>query len=206
MNHIIKDISEFIFIENKPEKADVIIVAGGSFPEPAEIAADLWKAKYAPKIFIGGGVSVKLGKFPGPRTKRDIYSKDYKTEYDFYKDVLHINGVSENAIFGEDRSSSTRENAVFAKQFFENKRIKINRALLVCKSFHARRCLMFFQSAFPQTDFLIIPFAGFGITKWNWFKTEYGVQRTLGELSRCGNQFSFFDITNYSDEQDSFRS
>ena len=53
MNRIIQDISDFIFVENKPEKADIIFVAGGSFPEPAEIAADLWKEKYAPKIFIG---------------------------------------------------------------------------------------------------------------------------------------------------------
>lgn len=195
MKSIIEDIGDFIFVENKPEKADVILVVGGSFPEPAEIAADLWKAKYAPTIFIGGGVSIKSGKFSGSRSKRDIYYKDYQTEYDFYKDVLLINGVSDCAIIGENRSSFTRENAFFAKQFFDEKHLKVRKALIVCKGFHARRCLMFFQAAFPDTEFLVIPFEGFGITKSNWFASEYGVQRVLGELSRCGNQFDFSDIT-----------
>ena len=54
---------------------------------------------------------------------------------------------------------------------------------------------MLFQSAFPDTEFLVIPFEGFGITKSNWFASEYGVQRVLGELNRCGNQFDFPVIT-----------
>ena len=58
MQSIIKDIGDFIFVENKPEKADVILVVGGSFPEPAEIAADLWKAKHAPTISVGGSISI----------------------------------------------------------------------------------------------------------------------------------------------------
>ena len=28
-----------------------------------------------------------------------------------------------------------------------------------------------------------------GITKDNWHKTEQGIDRVLGELARCGNQF-----------------
>ncbi len=198
MRDIIADIGSFIFVDDAPEKADAIMVAGGSFPEPAEIAADLWKKGYAPRIFIGGGVSIKTGKFPGPRSKQDIYNKNYRTEYGFYRDVLLQNGVAEAAVLGEDRSSFTRENAVFARQVADANHIHLKRALLVCKAFHARRCLMFYQSAFPDTEFLVIPFHGFDITKQNWFKTEYGVQRVLGELGRCGNQFSFPDIEKYS--------
>ena len=40
---ILQAISDFIFIENRPERADAIIVTGGSFPEAAETAAVLWK-------------------------------------------------------------------------------------------------------------------------------------------------------------------
>jgi hypothetical protein len=28
------------------------------------------------------------------------------------------------------------------------------------------------------------------ISKENWFKTEVGIKRVLGELQRCGNQFN----------------
>lgn len=195
---IIKDIGDFIFVEDKPEKADAIMVAGGSFPEPAEIAAELFLRGLAPYVVIGGSFSVKLGAFPGSRTKREIYSGPYDTEYDFYLDVLLRNGVPRGAILGEDRSSFTRENAVFARQVLDAHGIVLRKAMLVCKSFHARRCLMFYQSAFPQTQFLVIPFDGFDITKQNWFCTPYGVERVLGELRRCGDQFTPEDISRFA--------
>jgi len=36
MNSIIKEIGQFIFVENIPEKADAIMVVGGSHPELGE--------------------------------------------------------------------------------------------------------------------------------------------------------------------------
>lgn len=195
---IIKDISDFIFVEDKPEKVDAIMVAGGSFPEPAEIAAELFLRGLAPHVIIGGGVSVKLGAFPGSRTKREVYTGQYGTEFDFYLDVLLRNGVPRRAILGENRASFTRENAVFARQIVDASGIALHKAMLVCKSFHARRCLMFYQSAFPQTQFLVIPFHGYDITKQNWFCTQYGVERVLGELRRCGDQFTPEDISRFA--------
>lgn len=197
MHSITKDIGDFIFVEDKPEKADAIMLVGGSFPELGEIASYLWKNDYAPYIFIGGGVSIKTGKFPGSRTKRELYNKDYLTEHDFYKDILLSNGVSEDAIVGESHSSNTRENAFFAKKLADENNIKLKKVLLICKAFHARRCLMFYQSAFPWVEFLVVPFEGYDISKSNWFKSEYGIIRVLGELRRCGDQFTLDDISNY---------
>lgn len=202
MNKIINDISNFIFLKDEPQKADAIIVVGGSLPELAETAADLWKKEYAPKILIGGGVSIKTGKFPGPRSKQDKYNKNYETEYDFYKDILLQNGVKDSVIFGENKSGFTRENALFAKQAADENKLEIKKALLVCQSFHSRRCLMFFQSAFADTEFFIIPFKGINITKENWFKTELGVKRVLGELSRCGSQLNYSDITRFLQQKE----
>ena len=59
---IIKDIGDFIFVEDKIEKLDAIIVIGGSHPELGEKAAQLWKQQYEPVILISGGVSIKTGK------------------------------------------------------------------------------------------------------------------------------------------------
>ena len=197
LNRTIWDIGEFIFVEDRPETADAIMVVGGSYPELTETAADLWKKNFAARIFIGGGFSIKTGKFPGPLSKRDMYQRNYETEYDFYKDVLLLNGVDGSAILGENRSTFTRENAVFARQVADENRLGLRKALLVCKAFHARRSLMFYQAAFPETDFLVIPCAVHGITKRNWFQTEYGVQRVLGELGRCGSQFDTADINRF---------
>lgn len=189
-NRNIKSITDFIFVEDEPQKSDAIMVVGGSYPEAAEIAADLWKQGYAPKIMIGGGVSIKTGRFPGSRSKQDIYNKAYADECEFYTDVLLKNGVDKNAIYGENKSSFTKENALYAKKLAEERKLTVHKAILICKSFHARRCLMFYQMVFPSTDFYVKTFDGFGINKNNWYLSEYGIQRVLGELKRCGEQIN----------------
>ncbi|MCD8390500.1 MAG: YdcF family protein [Firmicutes bacterium] len=190
MNRNIKAITEFIFVEDIPQKSDVIMVVGGSYPEAAEIAADLWKQGYADTIIIGGGVSKKTGKFLGSRSKREIYSKDYANECEFYTDVLLKNGVDKRAVYGENKSSFTKENAFYARRLADKYCLNIHKAILICKAFHARRCLLFYQTAFPCVEFFVKTFDGFGINKDNWYLSEYGIQRVLGELKRCGEQIN----------------
>lgn len=197
MNHIIQDISDFIFVEDKPVDADVIFVPGGSSPDPAEAAAQLYREEYAPLILVDGGVSIKTGKFPGPSSKTKIYTGDYQTEFEFYKDVLIKNDVPESAILGEDQSSFTRENAIYARQLIDERQISVRTALLVCKAFQARRSLMAYQSAFPTVDIHVIPVTGYAITKDNWYEDEEYISRVLGELRRIGDQFTVSDINQF---------
>lgn len=189
-NRMIEDISNFIFFEDEPRKADAIMIVGGSHTEQGEKAAELWKRQYAPLVLVSGGVSIKTGKFPGPKSKTDIYNKVYKTEYEFFTDVLLKNGVPQSAIYGEDKSSFTKENALYTKKVAAENGLSIHKAILVCKAFHARRSLMFYQMAFPDVTFYMLTINGYDITKENWYKTDYGIQRVMGELSRCGNQFA----------------
>ncbi|MDU6265357.1 MAG: hypothetical protein E6600_12740 [Anaerocolumna aminovalerica] len=56
---------------------------------------------------------------------------------------------------------------------------------------------MFYQAAFPEVEFLLTPVSGYNISKDNWYLTEYGVKRVLGELKRCGDQINYDDINNY---------
>lgn len=190
MDAIVRDIGDFIFVENRVENADVIMIPGGSYPEPGEKAAELWKRQYAPVILISGGVSIKAGEFPGPRSKTETYDKQYETEYDFLTDVLRKNGVPESAMIGENKSSFTKENAYFAREIVQQNNLHIHKAILICKAFHARRSLMLYQLAFPDVKFLVSPVSVQGITKGNWYQTDYGIRRVLGELSRCGDQFA----------------
>lgn len=189
LHDVIRDIGDFIFVEHQTQKSDAIMIAGGSHPELGENAAASWKKQEAPIVLISGGVSIKTGKFPGPRSKAEIYNKQYETEYDFFVDVLLKNGVPESAFYGENKSSFTKENALFAREVVSSNQLKISKAILICKSFHARRSLMFYQMAFPDVHFFVSPVPSYDITKDNWYKTDYGIQRVMGELSRCGNQF-----------------
>ncbi len=190
---IVEDISNFIFVDDVLEKSDVIMIPGGSYPELPEQAARLWDIGYAPIIVPSGGVSVKTGKFNGVKSRQDVYGKNYLTECDFYTDVLTINKVNKECIIGEDRSGTTDENAKFSKQLLDAKGIYPKSAIICCKNFHARRCLMFYQFAFPNTIFRIssVPYYenGQDINKENWYKTDNGINRVLGELLRLGNQF-----------------
>ncbi len=188
-NCIITDIANFIFISDKPEKADAIFLPGGSFPEQPEYAAELYHQGYARWLIPSGGISVKRDKWPGVRSKADIYSGDYQSDCEFFTDVFLKNGVPASAIIGENRSGHTRDNAFLSRKVVDERGIDIKTALIVCKAFHARRCLMLYQMAFPDVDIKVCPVHCYNITKNNWYKSEKGIDRVLGELARCGNQF-----------------
>lgn len=125
----------------------------------------------------------------GVHSKEDIYSGDYQSDCEFFKDVFLKNGVPAEDIIGEDKSGHTRDNAFFSRKAVDERGIDIKTALIVCKAFHARRCLMLYQMAFPNVDIRVCPVHCYDITKDNWYKTEQGIDRVLGELARCGNQF-----------------
>jgi uncharacterized SAM-binding protein YcdF (DUF218 family) len=185
----IDDITKFIFLKDRPQKADIIFIPGGSYAEIAEEAARLWHLEYSGVILPSGKYSVKRRYFPGPLSKADKFSAKYNTEWEFLKDVLVQNGVSEEAVLREDKAEYTYENAILSKEITDKLGLDIKRAIICCKSFHARRCLMYYQFVYPQTEFIICPSDVQGIHRDNWFKSEVGVERVMGELMRCGSQF-----------------
>lgn len=186
---IIADITNFIFVEDKPQKVDAIFLPGGSHPEQPEYAAELYLKGYAKWLVPSGGVSVKRNKWPGIRSEADIYNGDYQSDCEFFTDVFVKNGVPADVIVGEDKSGHTRDNAFFSRMAVDEKGVEIKTGIIVCKAFHARRCLMIYQLAFPDTEFIVCPVHCYNITKNNWYTTEQGINRVLGELARCGNQF-----------------
>lgn len=195
-NRIISDISDFIFVSDKPQKADVIFLPGSSQPQMPEYAAKLYHEGYAPLLFPSGGVSVKMKKWPGVKYKADIYTGEYHTDCAFYTDVLIRNGVPAEAIIEENQAGHTRDNAFLSRKLADERGLSFETALIVCKAFHARRCLMLYQLAFPDTRLIVCPVEEFGINRDNWYLTEKGIHRVFGELARCGNQF-VGDVKNY---------
>lgn len=185
----IEDITKFIFINDEPQKADVIFVPGSSHPEMAEKAAILWKENYSHLILPSGKYSIKIGSFTGPMSKADIYNGQYTTEWEFLRDVLIKNGVSENSILKEDKATNTYQNAIYSKKVTDRLKINVKKAIICCQAFHARRCLMYYQLLYPQTEFTVCPVDTQGISSENWYTTDEGIDKVLGELARCGYQF-----------------
>ena len=185
-----RDIGNFIFVSDEPCAADAIFIPGGPDPELAEYAAELYTKGYASLLVPSGRYGLKLGKFSGVRSKAEIYNLPYKTECEFLTDVLVRCGVPKHAILGENQAMHTKDNAFLTRKLTDRHGISIHKAIIVCKSFHARRCQMLYQLAYPETQILICPVDCCGITKDNWYTFAYGIERVLGELARCGNQFA----------------
>ena len=189
---VVQDISDYIFVEDQPEKVDAILIPGGAYPELAELAARLFKEGYSDLVIPSGAYAITEGKFAGVKSKQDIYTGEYETECDFYCDVLNKNGVPASHIIREDKSQFTAQNAWFTRDLLQERGIELKKAIICCKAFHARRCLMYYQFTFPDTEFIVVPAKDTHkglVQKENWYTSEAGVEKVLGELNRIGTQF-----------------
>lgn len=189
----LRDITEFIFLEDLPEKADLIIVPGNTWPQPARRAAALYHEGMAPCIVVSGRYSKGQQTFAGAACEGDRYKGAYMTEADFLTDVLIREGVPETAVLQERKAEFTLENARYIRKLLEEKKMTVKKALICCQAFHARRCRMYFEYVFQDTDveFLMCPAVTQGISRCSWMESQKGLDTVLGELRRCGEQFAW---------------
>lgn len=185
---IIDDITNFIFVNDAILRADIIFIPGSSFSNLALNAAKLYKQGFAPKILPSGKYSILADSFSS-QENTDEESSKYLSEYEFLKDILLQNGVKKEDIIKEDKAQNTYENSLNSKKATDALNMNIKAAIIVCKSFHARRCLMYYSLAYPDTKFFIYPVDYNGISRYSWYKTSEGIETVLGELERCGWQF-----------------
>ena len=57
-HRFIEQISEFIFVEDEPEKADIIFIPGNGYSQMAEKAAALYGENYASFVLPSGKYSI----------------------------------------------------------------------------------------------------------------------------------------------------
>ena len=186
----LKSSEEFIFAENKPEKSDIIFVPGNGYPQMAEKAAELFKKGMADWILPSGKYSVVNGKFSGVLEKSNVYNKEYGTEWEFLRDVLIKNGVPDQKILKEDQATYTYENAIYSRQVTDREYLDIKKAILCCKTCHARRALMYYKLLYPDTEFFVSSCCVDSIDKNTWIMTNDGIDEVMGEITRIIKQFS----------------
>ena len=97
-------------------------------------------------------------------------------------------GVPDSAILREDQATYTWENAQFSRDVLRAQGIPVKTAILCCKAFHARRALLYYQAAMPDVRFLVCPVQNPGCARDDWYLTEKGRARVLGEVQRLGSQ------------------
>ncbi len=182
-------LTDFIFVEDDPEKADIIFVPGGRWGEIAGRAAQLYREGYAPRVLVSGKYSIGHGYFTGVESPEAYLGNTYATEADFLADVLMREGVPASAILLEKEATYTYQNAIYSRKMTDQLGIRVDTAIISCQAHHARRCLLYYQLLYPDTRFLLCPAETRGISKRSWTTDPFCIDAVLGEVERCGSQF-----------------
>lgn len=177
MKFIFNSITDFVFMENQIEPADVILIPGGSHKQLIEHAVKLYHYGLAPYILPSGGSNRKLTK--------------YNSEWEFmYESALKL-GVPKEAILKEDKARHTFENAELSLHILKEKGIEINKVILVCKNLHARRAYLTYATTFPSDiKIMASPIVdGKDIRKDNWFLDKEKINIVMSEVVKIGSYF-----------------
>ena len=180
MTKFLEEMTNFIFLEDEPQKADVIFVPGSEEGALAKTAAKLYLEGYAPFIVPSG----KYAKWTG----KSIVG-GFETESDYFAYLMMEEGVPESAILKEREATYTYQNAINTKKLLDERGIVVKKALLCCQAYHARRSKLYYQVLFPDAEIFVCPTVTKGITRENWFKNRETANIVLGEIERCGSQF-----------------
>jgi len=137
-------------MHQKLEKADAIFVLGSYDLRVASYAAKLFLDGYAPLIIFSGkeGVVSNTGQLTS-----ELWGG--KTEAEAFADVAIKAGVPKEKILVENRSTNTGENILFTRKLLEEKKLNIQKFILVQKPYMERRTYATFQKRWPGKDAIV---------------------------------------------------
>ncbi|MEO3944974.1 YdcF family protein [Gorillibacterium sp. CAU 1737] len=168
-------ITELIFVSTELSPADLILVPGGSHPQQMKRAAELYRQGFASYVLPSGGFNPKLG----------------ETEWSYFRRIGVQGGIPEEAILREDQAANTFDNARYSWALIQEKKLKAERVILICKNQHARRALLTYQTVFPRTtEFQVcgVPDSR-GIHRNSWYQDEAKIQAVMREVEKIGAYF-----------------
>lgn len=189
MMKFLEELTDLVFVEDLPQKSDIIFIPGGRYGALALQAARLYKEGMAPLILPSGKYSKLVGFFEGPADMPDSALKNCPTEWAFMDHILRSQGVPADAILKEDQATFTYENAIFSRQTTDRLGLHIRRAIICCQAYHAKRCRIYYEILYPDTQIFICPVSTQDISRNNWYRDERKIDTVLGEISRLGDQF-----------------
>ena len=187
MTDYIDMITEFVFMETPISRADIILIPGGSYPKIMEKAALLYHKGFASKILPSGGANHRV---------------DTSSEWEFLRRTGIELGIPEEVILKEDRAKHTMENAELSWQVIKSHGLHVDKAIIVCKAFHARRAYMTYRLVFPdKIEFMVAPIVDIrDIRKDNWFTSDEKIRKVMSEVEKIGKYYSRLIIQNLNND------
>ncbi len=180
-----KELSEYIFLNDTDQSADVALVFGtwNAWKGSVEKAAELYRTGLVPKIIVSGGINAQTGIIEGDHMANELINL----------------GVKRDDILIENESTNTLENVLFSLKVID-KEIglkSIHTIVGVVKNYHARRSLMTLRRHTPANIKLkaaayyseYYPF-----TKDNWAESESGKKNVLEEIEKIKTYLAKSDI------------
>lgn len=117
----------------KPQHADLIVLLGGDAEERAPFAAKLYHEGYAKKILVSGSQ----------------FDREHNGS------ILQRNGVPSRDILFEDKSTSTKTNAINTAEILQQRRVE--RILLVTSWYHSARSYRTFHKFLHGETIVTVP-------------------------------------------------
>lgn len=176
-------ISQFLFVRDTPQPADLVIVAASPTLSTMKPAVSLYKEGLAPLILISGAGRMVDG----------------RREWEAYADYALENGVPSSAVLTEREARNTLENFRFGAAVIAARPggwSGIKTVALCAKPFHMRRVVMTARQQLPEGLTLLAcpPADSADLASDNWWLTERGRKRVLSELMRIGEYALSGDI------------
>ncbi len=142
IDELVKKIWDYHHLNQKLEKADLILVLGNYDTRTAERAANIFLKGWAPLIIFAGN----KGNFTGDWDR---------SEAEVFSEIAVAMGVPREKILLEDKSTNTGENINFSKKLLQEKSIPIEKVIVVCNPIMERRAYATFKKVWPEKGVVV---------------------------------------------------
>lgn len=137
---------DYMRLVHPPAPADAILVLGSFDPNAAVHAAHLWKAGWASRVVMSGGIAHRGGMLD---TGWD------RPEAAVFADTAVAEGVPRAAILLEARAENTGDNFVFGRAVMEEAGLRPRRLIVVAKPYMTRRGYATGRKVWPEVELVM---------------------------------------------------
>lgn len=142
INKLAEKIWDYHHLNQKLEKADLILVLGNYDKRIAECAARIFLEDWAPLIMFAGN--------------KGNFTTDWdRPEAEVFAEIAVGLGVPSEKILLEDKSTNTGENIAFAKKILLERNIVTDKIIIVCSTVMERRAYATFKKLWPEKEVIV---------------------------------------------------
>lgn len=179
----IKAVRHYLHLKSElPQQADVAIVFGTKYEDPAHIVARDELLERVQYVALTGGIN-----------KQTHFRESLE-----YLRILTEKGVSQQRILLECQSTNTKENVQFVLPILQSRIASIENVIVVSSWFHARRAIMTLKAHLPNAKFYSIGYYPENIYPNNFHEDETKSRHILHEINVIPKYLQKRDIADIS--------